>query len=131
MLRILPALVVLALAGCGKDGSLSHRGLLGPDPSADLAAKAGLDPTPEFDPEDFVSGVDNPYFPLVPGTVFTYRQESEDGIETIVVEVTRQTKTILGVHATVVRDQVFLDGELIEDTFDWFAQDEDGNVWYL
>jgi hypothetical protein len=47
------------------------------------------------------------------------------------VEVLSETKTILGISATVVHDQVFAEGELIEDTFDWFAQDDDGNVWYL
>lgn len=79
----------------------------------------------------FVSVIDNPYYPLVPGTTFEYRAETADGVETNTVEVTSQTKNILGVTATVVHDQVFLEGELTEDTFDWFAQDSDGNVWYL
>jgi hypothetical protein len=47
------------------------------------------------------------------------------------VVVTRDRKQILGVNVTVVHDRVFLDGELAEDTFDWFAQDTDGNVWYF
>lgn len=80
---------------------------------------------------EFVTVVDNPYFPLLPGTTFEYRTDTPDGVETNTVEVTNQTKTILGVAATVVHDQVFLDGELTEDTFDWYAQDSQGNVWYL
>jgi hypothetical protein len=84
-----------------------------------------------FDPEDFVQGVDHPYFPLPLGTRWTYEKETDEGLETVVVEVLHESKFILGVRATVVRDQVFLDGELKEDTFDWYAQDEDGNVWYL
>ena len=57
---------------------------------------------------------------------------SKSGVETITVEVTRDNKTILGIAATVVRDRVFIaDGSLAEDTFDWFAQDKQGNVWYL
>jgi hypothetical protein len=48
-----------------------------------------------------------------------------------VVVVTGDTKDILGVPCVVVRDTVTLDGEVIEDTFDWFAQDADGNVWYF
>ena len=47
------------------------------------------------------------------------------------MEVTHDTKEILGVAAVVVRDRVYLEGELKEDTFDWYAQDEQGNVWYL
>jgi hypothetical protein len=47
------------------------------------------------------------------------------------VRVTRDTKSILGVRTTVIHDQVFLDGELTEDTFDWEAQDAAGNVWYF
>lgn len=79
----------------------------------------------------FVAVIDNPYYPLIPGTTFEYRAETADGVETNTVEVTSQTKTILGVTATVVHDQVFLEGELTEDTFDWYAQDTEGNVWYL
>jgi hypothetical protein len=86
----------------------------------------------KFDPCDFGNeSIDNSYFTLTPGTTFTYESETEDGIEEIIVVVTDETKEILGVTATVVRDTVTLDGELIEDTFDWFAQDKEGNVWYL
>jgi hypothetical protein len=88
---------------------------------------------PEFpsDPDDFVAEIDNPYLAFERGKVFRYEGETDEGVETIVVEVTRRNKTILGVETTVVHDQVFLEGDLIEDTFDWFAQDEDGNVWYF
>ncbi len=87
--------------------------------------------SPDIDPGDFVTTVDNPYFPLVVGTVFHYVAETDDGIETGEVEVTSDTKTILGVAMTVVIDRVYLDGELIEETADWYAQDADGNVWYF
>jgi hypothetical protein len=87
---------------------------------------------PKFDPCDFGNeSIDNPYFTLTPGTTFTYESETEEGTEEIIVVVTDETKEILGVTATVVQDTVSLDGELIEDTFDWFAQDKEGNVWYL
>jgi hypothetical protein len=81
------------------------------------------------DASDFVATVDNPWFPLTPGTVLNYVNE-EDG-ETGRVTVTNQTRTILGISATVVHDEVFADGALLEDTFDWYAQDRWGNVWYL
>jgi hypothetical protein len=89
----------------------------------------GPDPNPLPSSDNFVETVTNTFFPLIPGTTWFY--ESSDGSETNTVEVLSETKTILGISATVVHDQVFAEGELIEDTFDWFAQDDDGNVWYL
>lgn len=85
----------------------------------------------DFDPDDFVRGVDNPFFPLKPGTTYFYEGTS-DGVPTSnEFFVTPDTKEILGVETTVVRDLAFEEGVLVEKTFDWFAQDEDGNVWYL
>lgn len=75
--------------------------------------------------------IDNIYMPLIPGTTFYYEAETADGLETNTVEVTHDTKVILGITTVVVRDKAFLDGVLIEDTFDWFAQDVDDNVWYF
>jgi hypothetical protein len=88
---------------------------------------------PDFpaDPGDFVAEIDNPYLGFERGKTFRYEGETGDGLETIVVEVTHDTKTILGVATTVVHDRAYLDGELVEDTFDWFAQDANGNVWYF
>jgi hypothetical protein len=83
---------------------------------------------PQIDPADFVAAVDNPLFPLVPGTVFTYE---EGGVLTVTVEVTSMTKEILGVTTTVVHDVVTDAGEVVEDTFDWYAQDAGGAVWYF
>lgn len=82
---------------------------------------------PEIDPDNFVTGVNNPYFPLTAGTTFIY----EGGSEHIEVFVMPETKEILGIECVVVRDRVWEDGELVEDTFDWYAQDGDGNVWYF
>lgn len=84
-------------------------------------------------PGDFVDPAadPNPYFPLVPGTIYTYRAETEDGVERTVDTVTDDTKTILGIEATVVLDSVYLDDVVIEVTQDWYAQDRSGNVWYL
>jgi len=86
---------------------------------------------PEIDPENFVETIDNPYFPLAVGTQWTYEADTEDGKEVIVVNVTDRTKVIMGINCTVVRDTVTIGGELFEDTYDWYAQDKDGNVWYM
>jgi hypothetical protein len=89
-------------------------------------------PPPPMPPaSDFVAGVDNKYFPLVPGTVFVYRgTEGGDRVLDKVV-VTDLTKTILGVRVTVVLDSVDLNGQPSEKTLDWYAQDKQGNVWYM
>ncbi len=70
---------------------------------------------------------------MKPGTRWTYREIDEEGKEVkVVITVSSETKEIAnGITARVVRDSVTSDGELIEDTFDWYAQDADGNVWYL
>jgi hypothetical protein len=88
--------------------------------------------TPKFDPANFSGrAIDNRYFPLKPGTVYVYRGIEEGKRSRDVVTVTHRTKTILGVKARVVRDRLFLNGKLAEDTADWYAQDKHGNVWYL
>lgn len=75
--------------------------------------------------------IDNPWYTLPVGVVFSYEGESENGRETETVENTGDTKEIMGISAVVQRDLVYLDGELIEDTRDYLAQDDEGNVWYL
>ena len=86
---------------------------------------------PEINPENFVGSVTNVFFPLTPGKVFSYKSQTEDGLETIIVTVLSEVKTIAGVNCTVVRDIVSIDNVVIEDTRDWYAQDKDGNVWYM
>ena len=88
---------------------------------------------PQIDPTDFGGPIDNPYLPLKPGTVFRYRGVGDDGTtpELNVVRVTRSTKRIMGIDAVVVLDKVWADGKPEERTFDWYAQDKQGNVWYM
>jgi hypothetical protein len=86
---------------------------------------------PVINPGNFVRRIDHPYLPLRPGTTLLYRKRGKEGVEQVKVTVTNETETILGVPCTVVRDTVTLDGELVEDTIDWFAQDRQGNVWYF
>ena len=80
---------------------------------------------------DFVSAIDNPWFPLKPGTVLTYEGEDSGTSARDVLRVTRRTKRILGIRATVIDDRVYERGHLAERTRDYYAQDRDGNVWYL
>ena len=82
-------------------------------------------------PTTWAAAVTHPLYPLTPGTTWQYRQQTSEGVETVTVEVLSAKEIVNGVSATVVRDRVFLNGVLVEDTFDWFAQDTDGNVWYV
>ena len=117
------ATLVLALAGCG--GSADQ-------PTSAPELPRGNDPV-DLDPADFTAGSDHRYFPLEPGRQWTYRESAPDGPTLrVVVTVTSQTRRIAnGIEARVVRDTVTEGGEVVEDTFDWYAQDSEGNVWYL
>ncbi|MGH2711697.1 MAG: hypothetical protein ACRDH9_10900 [Actinomycetota bacterium] len=103
-------------------------------PSASLVNPAAIEDgpyAPVIDPADFVDVIDNPYMPLTPGTVLTYMGFSDRGKQMENLVVTYDTKEILGVTTTVIRDQVETKGVLTKDTFRWFAQDRSGNVWYF
>lgn len=118
---IVPTMVIALAAGaCGDSGT---------EPVIDPGD--GGDYRVDLDPAGFVAVVDNPMLPMVPGSRWVYEAEEDGEIERIEVVVTDQTREIMGITATVVRDTVTVDGELVEDTYDWFAQDEAGNVWYL
>ena len=86
---------------------------------------------PVIDPANFVTTIDNPFFPLPPGTTFIYEGQTSEGFEHVEFAVTHNTKVILGVTCVEVHDSRFLDGVLTEDTRDWFTQDKTGNVWYF
>jgi hypothetical protein len=97
----------------------------------DLCDAIGEGPyDPDFDPEQFEDprspALLNSHLPLAVGNTWTH----EGGGETVVVEVLDETKHIEGVDCLVVRDRVFEDGELVEDTDDWFALAKNGDVWY-
>lgn len=126
MVPALGLLLALALAGCEDPGGSESAA----ERSVDLPQ--GADPG-ELDPADFTTEIDNPYWPMAPRTRWIYREIDEKGKEVkVVVVVTTETKKIAnGVTARVVRDTVTEDGELIEDTKDWYAQDAEGNIWYL
>jgi len=81
--------------------------------------------------DDFSDGAGNPYFPLTVGATWVYEATTAEGTERVEMEVLAETKDVWGVTAQVVRDTAYLDDEVIEDTWDWFAPDSDGNVWYL
>lgn len=106
---------VAAIAGCGGD-------------SSDTTIPAEL---PAVDTVTFVAGVDNVYWLLPPGSRWVYEGEDDGEFEHIEVRVESGTRTVMGIQAVVVRDVVSTGDGVVEDTYDWYGQDSDGNVWYL
>jgi hypothetical protein len=121
LLVALAAALPLLVAGCGS----------APQKSPPTGVDGLRIPTPSADPDDFAQGIDNPYLPLQPGSRWVYESGGVDP-ETVTVTVTEDTREIQGVTTTVVHDVVRdPDGTVVENTYDWFAQDAAGNVWYF
>jgi hypothetical protein len=89
--------------------------------------------TPAFDTSNFSNPleIDNKYFPLKPGTTMIYEGKSDGDPTRDVFVVTNDTKEIMGITTRVVHDDAYVDEEHEETTNDWFAQDDQGNVWYM
>jgi hypothetical protein len=129
------ALIAIALVaggavwGCGGSSTRTSTEVSAPSP----ASLGGNTYSPSIDPSNFVSKVDNPYLPYKPGTVWRYRGVMKNGVtpQTDTVAVTHRTKQVMGVDCVVVRDTVTSKGRPVERTYDWYAQDRQGNVWYM
>jgi len=113
LVTILSLMIITLIAGCTS------------------TVKTGEVYDPKIKPSDFVSRIDNKYFTLTPGMTLVYEGETEEGTEHVEVAILNETKVVMGIECMVIHDQVFLDGDLIEETLDWYAQDKDGNVWYM
>jgi hypothetical protein len=97
--------------------------------ACDMLQETAYDPV--IDPNNFDSVVDHPFFALDPNKTYVYEGNTADGLERVEVSLTGNTVEILGVTCTEVYDVEFLDGVMIEETWDWFAQDLAGSVWYF
>jgi hypothetical protein len=102
--------VLVLMVGCTSSSSQGHKAY-----------------APHIKPADFTTKLDNEYFPLKPGTTFVYEGGAERGEMTV----TYDTKKVMGVECVVVDDRGYEAGKLIEKTYDWFAQDKQGTVWYF
>src|SRR2546429_380668 len=99
--------------------------------AASGTSACGTTYAPVLDPGNFVTVIDNPYFPLPVGRQLVYTGVKDGQTQTDTVTVTDQKRVILGISTTVVNDVATHDGTLLEKTFDFYAQDKQGNVWYL
>ena len=120
----LVALTVAVVAGCGGSSTPAEHS------AASLAPAHGAY-SPSIDPASFVPRVDNRFWPLAPGTAYHFEGVRGATAQTDDEVVTRRTKRVLGIACTVVRDTVSEHGRPVERTFDWYAQDKQGNVWYM
>jgi hypothetical protein len=125
-------LLAVVASGCGSSGdsSSSSTGAAAPASASTLAPVKGTY-SPSIDPSNFVPAIDNRYWPLKPGTGYHYKGVRGATHQTDDEIVTHQTKQILGVPATVVNDTVSQHGNPVERTRDYYAQDKQGNVWYM
>jgi hypothetical protein len=82
-------------------------------------------------PPHYSARVDNPWFPLKPGTTYVYRGVKDGKATREVLTVTRRTARIGGIPSRVVSDRLYSEGQLAERTTDWYSQDSSGNVWYV
>ncbi len=94
---------------------------------AGCASSSGKTYAPHIKPAGFTTTIDNKYFPLKPGTTFIYRGKGERDE----MAVTSDTRRIMGVNCVVVNDRAWEAGKLVEQTYDWYAQDQKGTVWYF
>jgi hypothetical protein len=141
----LAAAVLAGLAACSDSSSPQAAGTstgtasgTGTSTGTPTGSATGVSTLPQgsqpvqLDPATFTTEIDNPYWPMAPGTTWVYTETDADGAKLRTkVTVTDQTKMIAGIEARVVHDVVSEDGQIVEDTFDWYAQDAAGNIWYL
>lgn len=128
---IIVVLVIVCLVIGFAIGYLGEEVLEEDDDDHEERTLANIPYEQDLDAANFEDEVDHPYFPLNSSKKLIYEAETEDGKERIEVYPTGDTKIIMGITCTVVRDTVTIEGVLVEDTYDWFAQDKDGNVWYM
>jgi len=128
------AVLALGVAACG--GDTTATGSEATPTASSSPTGSGLPQGSEavkLDPAEFTTKIDNPYWPMSPGSKWVYSETDTQGThEKAVVVVTNKTKTVAnGIEARVIRDTVSENGTPVEVTDDWYAQDSAGNIWYL
>jgi hypothetical protein len=133
----LAAVIAIIAAGCGSSRSTTSVSTTASRSTGNRATSAStLAPihghyAPKIDPANFVATIDNPYWPLKPGTTYHYEGVRGTTPQTDDETVTDRTRNIIGVTSTAVRDVVSEHGKPVERTIDYYAQDKQGNVWYM
>jgi hypothetical protein len=131
--RVVIAVFALVLVGAACANGGAREAQEGTEPEQAASGLPQGSERVELDPADFTTEIDNPYWPMTPGSRWVYREtDSEGADQRVEVTVTDRTKKIAnGIEARVVHDVVTEDGVPVEVTDDWYAQDSAGNIWYL
>jgi len=132
-LSISAALLIGFATGCGGGSSQSTTPETGATATGGEATSLPVGTEPmKLDPADFTTEIDHPYWTMKSGSRWIYRETDAEGAKRRVeVTVTNDTKMIIGIEARVVHDIVTEGGQVTEDTYDWYAQDSEGSLWYL
>jgi hypothetical protein len=130
-IALVSSIVLLAATACGSGGGGKSSASAATKQAASSPAPIHGTYAPKIDPSNFVATVDNAYFPLKPGTGYHFKGVRGKTPQLDDAVVISRTVVILGVKCTVVRDTVSEHGKPIERTFDFYAQDKQGNVWYM
>jgi hypothetical protein len=127
------AVATLLTAACGSGGGGGKKAAAPPAPAPTTAAPAAIPAAyhPTIDPAAFSDTITNPYFTLTPATTRIYEGTRDGQPQHAEMAVTKETKMIMGVRCVVVRDTVSSNGSLVEGTTDWYAQADNGDVWYF
>jgi hypothetical protein len=123
------AALLFAFGGCDSDSERT-----GSDSGGRGSSRVSSKPQnglATIDPSNFSLPVDNPYFPLKPGTTYRHQGTKEGEPALIVYTVTRRTRRVMGVTNVVVLDKLYVNGRIEEIAHDWYTQDREGNVWYF
>jgi hypothetical protein len=123
--------LALLAAACGKSGSSSASSPTGTVSAPATVSSSASGYHPVIDAANFQAVVDNPWFPLKPGSTWTYTGTKDGEPSRDVYVVTRDTKIIGGVPCVIISDRLYLSGVLEERTSDYYTQDRQGNVWYF
>ena len=111
--------------------------------AATASAATPLQPTFRIDNFNAPLVIDNPWWPMLPGTRTVHHGLEDGECQVTEIQVTGGAKrdftgAYAGLAARVVIDRVWRDprcdgkrGLLLEDTRDWYGQDNGGNVWYF
>jgi len=124
---LLISVLALGAFGCASDSEPESEDYTGMPASYDASSSYEVD----IDAADLTPEITHTLFPTPVGAKWVYEKKSGDQVERIEVSVEAGTKDVWGAKARVIRDTVSLNGVMIEDTHDWYAQDDDGHVWYL
>ena len=99
----------------------------------DTARQIDSSYSPDINPANFTNStiITNPYYPATPGKKYIYEGQTDEGFERVEEQRLNITKTIMGITCVISNFKGYVNDKLVEETWDWYAQDNDGTLWYF